>query len=110
VDLPSSPEPPVVREIGTTSCTVTYRPPEHDGGAPVTGYILERRTPGPDSEWIRVDESLIAGKQYQYTIDNLTPATEYEFRVSAENMKGTSDESLQSQSVWTKVIYILSIC
>ena len=85
-------------EVHSTSCTVTYQPPQDDGGAPVIGYIVERRTPGPDSEWIRVNESLIAGIQYQYTIDNLTPATEYEFRVAAENEEGMSKFSGMSST------------
>ena len=85
---PNAPEPPVVSEIHATSCTVIYQPPRDDGGAPVTGYILERRTPGPDSKWIRVNDTPVT--DLQYTIDNLTPATEYEFRVAAVNKKGMS--------------------
>jgi len=99
VRLPDAPEPPVVSEIHTTSCTVTYKPPQHDGGAPVAGYILERRTPGPDNEWIRVNDTPVT--DLQYTIDNLTPATEYEFRVAARNKKGISDFSLMLPKILT---------
>jgi len=97
VFLPEAPSPPVVSEVHTTSCTVNYQPPRRDGGAPVTGYILERRTPGPDSEWIRVNDTPVT--DLQYTIDNLTPATQYEFRVAAVNKKGTSDFSLMSPKI-----------
>jgi len=89
---PSVPEPPVVSEVHATSCTVTYQPPEYNGGAPVTGYILERRTPGPDSRWIRVNDSPIT--DLRYTVDNLTPATQYEFHVAAENKKWTGKFSV----------------
>jgi len=80
---PSAPEPPVVTEERATSCTVTYQPPRWDGGAPITGYILERRTPGPDSEWIRVNNTPVT--DLHYTIYNLTADTQYEFRVAAVN-------------------------
>jgi len=87
-----------VSEVHTTSCTVTYKPPQDDGGAPVK-YILQRRTPGADSEWIRVNDTPVT--DLQYTIDNLTPATEYEFRVAAVNKKGISNFSLMSPKILT---------
>jgi len=99
VSHPSAPEPPVVSEVHATSCTVTYQPPRHDGGAPVTGYMLERRTPGPDSRWIRVNDSPIT--DLQYTVDNLTPATQYEFHVAAVNKEGIGVFSLMSPVIET---------
>jgi len=104
VDRPDAPEPPIIRpnEVHSSSCTVTYQPPERDGGAPVTGYILQRRTPGPDSEWIRVND--IPVTDLQYTIDNLTPATEYEFRVAAVNKSGEGVFSRGSSRIMTVVI------
>jgi len=65
----------------------------------VTGYVLERRTPGPDSEWIRVND--IPVTDLHSTIDNLTPATEYDFRVAAVNKKGISDFSPMSPKILT---------
>jgi len=90
VGRPSAPEPPVVSEVHATSCTVTYQPPRWDGDAPCS-YILERRTRGPDSEWIRVNDSPIT--DLQFTVDNLTPATQYEFRVAAVNKEETGEFS-----------------
>ena len=98
---PSAPEPPVVTEVHTTSCTVTYQPPERVGYTPVTGYILERRTPGHDSEWIRVNDTPVT--ELHYTIDNLTPATKYEFHVAAVNKRWMSDFSLESLSEVTSL-------
>ena len=95
---PGAPAPPFVSEVHATSCTVTYKPPQRDGGAPVK-YVLERHTPGPDSEWIRVTDTPVT--DLQYTIDNLTHATEYEFRVAAVNKKGISDFSLMSPKILT---------
>ena len=97
--LPTAPKPPVVSEVHSTSCTVTYQPPRDDGGAPLTGYILEQRTPGPDSEWIRLND--IPVTDLQYIVDNLTPATEYEFRVAAVNKCWMSEFSVMSSKILT---------
>ena len=96
---PSAPDPPVVSEVHATSCTVTYQPPQDDSGAPVTGYILERCTPGPDSNCIRVNDTPFT--DLHYTIDNLTPATDYEFRVAAVNKKWMGEFSQMSFRIMT---------
>jgi len=101
VNEPSVPEPPFVSEVHATSCTVTYQPPLDDGGAPCS-YILQCRTRGPDSRWITVNDSPIT--DLQYTVDNLTPATQYEFRVAAVNKKGTSQFSPMSSVIVTRTV------
>ena len=98
---PSVPEPPFVSEVHATSCTVTYQPPLDDGGAPCS-YILQCRTRGPDSRWITVNDSPIT--DLQYTVDNLTPATLYEFRVAAVNKKGTGEFSPMSSVIVTVAV------
>jgi len=99
VDRPSTLEPPVVSEVHARSCTVTYQPPSDDGGAPVTGYVLERCTPGPDSKWIRVNHTPVP--DLQYTISNLTSATEYEFHVAVVNKERMGFFSPQSLKIMT---------
>jgi len=101
VSSPDTPAPPVVTEVRATSCAVTYLPPRRDGGAPVIGYILERCTPGPDSKWIRVNDTPVT--DLQYTIDNLTPVTEYVFRVAAVNKIQTGNFSEMSLKITTVV-------
>ena len=101
VSRPSAPVPLGVTEVGAASCTVSYLPPQWDGYTPVTGYILERRTPGPDSEWIRVNDTPVT--DLHYTIDNLTPDTEYEFHVAAVNKRWMSDFSVESLTAVTKL-------
>jgi len=98
VSRPDAPTPPVVVEVHSTSCTVTYQHPRHDGGAALR-YILERRTAGPDSEWVRVNDTPVT--DLQYTVDNLTPATDYVFRVAAVNRKGMSNFSVMSPRTMT---------
>ncbi len=41
--------------------TVSWTPPAHDGGAPVLGYILERRKKGSNM-WLQVNKELLAGQ------------------------------------------------
>ena len=41
-DLPGSPSAPDVSDVLCDSCTLTWRPPENDGGTPITGYYVER--------------------------------------------------------------------
>ena len=99
VDPPVDAEFPIVKDIRTTCCTLTYQPPSDDGGAPLIGYILERRTPGQDSEWIRISDAPIA--DLHYTVDGLTPDTQYEFRVAAVNMMCMSEFSRASTRIVT---------
>jgi len=99
VDRPNAPGPPVVSEVHSTSCIVSYEPLLYDcGGGPVS-YRLERRTPGPDSEWIKVSDTPVT--DLQCIVDNLTPATEYEFRVAAVNKHRMSEFSLVSPKILT---------
>jgi len=99
VDPPGAPEAPVFKDIRTTCCTLTYQPPSDDGGAAMTGYILQRRTPGPESEWIGINDTPIT--DLQYTVDGLTPDTQYEFRVAAVNKVGIGVFSWISRRIVT---------
>jgi len=100
VSKPSAPDRPDVTEVHVTSCTVTYQPPQRDGGAPVTGYVLERRTPSePDGDWVKVNETPVT--DLQFTVDSLTPAMWYTFRVAAVNCKGMSNFSPESDEIET---------
>lgn len=64
--------------------TVSWEPPEKDGGANISGYIVEQREahrPG----WSTVSES-VTRTTYKFT--KLTEDTEYVFRVAAANRFG----------------------
>ena len=76
-----------VSDVLSTSCTVTYQPPLSDGGSPVTGYQVERQTPG--SRWIRVTKEPVAG--LSCAVADLLDGNEYEFRVAAENRAGLGE-------------------
>ena len=66
------------------------------------GYILERRSAW--LEWIRVNDSPIP--RLTYTVHNLTPCTEYQFRVAAVNWRGTGSFSNPSDVITTKAVTV----
>lgn len=82
------------------SCTVTWLPPASDGGSPITGYHLERRTTSGGVRWVRVNKEPIQGLTLKVT--DLLEGNDYEFRVAAENKAGIGEFSLPSQPIAAK--------
>ena len=78
--------------------TVSWGKPELDGGTPITGYHVERKT-FPISEWSRITSKPIA--ETTFTANRLAEKTEYQFRVIAENKAGMGPESESSDRVST---------
>lgn len=52
---------PQITDVTKDEATVMWVPPAQDGGAPVLGYIVERRKKG-SSMWVSVCKELIQGK------------------------------------------------
>lgn len=79
------------------SVTISWQPPEKDGGANVSGYVVEQRDahrPG----WLTVSES-VTRPCFKFT--RLSEGTEYVFRVAAMNRFGIGG-FLQSEVVECK--------
>ncbi|XP_014667690.1 PREDICTED: titin-like [Priapulus caudatus] len=76
---------PIVSNITPDSCKVTWEPPEDNGGSPITGYVLEKKT-SFSPRWNKVTREPI--KEPTFTIDGLIEDQEYEFRVAAVNKAG----------------------
>lgn len=97
-DKPDIPVGPVkIEEVSGASVTVSWEPPEKDGGANVSGYVVEQREahrPG----WTTVSES-VTRPCFKFT--RLAEGTEYVFRVAAMNRFGVGG-FLQSQVVECK--------
>jgi len=68
----------------------------------VTGYLLERRSPG--LEWIRLNDTPVTG--LKHVVDNLALLTEYQFRVAAVNKFGNSSFSDASEMITTKALSV----
>ncbi|KAI4788997.1 hypothetical protein KUCAC02_035499, partial [Chaenocephalus aceratus] len=98
LDKPGVPVGPVrIEEVDGLSVTTSWDPPEKDGGANVTGYVVEQRDahrPG----WFTVSESVT---RPCYKFSRLSEGTEYVFRVAAMNRFGVG-RFLQSEVVENK--------
>lgn len=97
-DKPGIPIGPLrMDETDGVSVTVSWEPPEKDGGANISCYIVEQReahTPG----WSTVSES-VTRTTFKFT--RLTEEKEYVFRVAASNRFGMGG-FLQSEVVECK--------
>uniref|UniRef100_H2YLF1 Titin n=1 Tax=Ciona savignyi TaxID=51511 RepID=H2YLF1_CIOSA len=91
-DAPGVPE---VSNIMKNSCTVMWTRPESDGGAEITGYIVERREKN-SARWHRVNRRLV---NTSYTISGLTHNKNYRFRVCAHNSCGASSPAITATKV-----------
>ena len=98
-DEPDSPSIPKIDAVDRNSATISWSPPENDGGSPVTGYAVEYRR--PDSKnW--EPASTYPTKDTSYTVPNLTEGNEYQFRVIAVNEAGPGKPSRASDSIIAK--------
>uniref|UniRef100_A0A8B9H217 Titin n=1 Tax=Astyanax mexicanus TaxID=7994 RepID=A0A8B9H217_ASTMX len=90
LDKPSAPEGPLhITGVSSDKCTLSWRPPQHDGGSNVTHYVIERR------ETSRLAWTLVSTdcKATVYKVTNLLEGNEYIFRVMAVNT-GIGEPSL----------------
>ena len=89
-DVPDAPKKLTPSEVTRSAVTLTWEPPESDGGSVITGYIVERKSP-TTSRWVRVNKSPV--RDTTYTVPDVSEGQEYEFRVLAENAAGISKPS-----------------
>lgn len=96
-DVPGAPGIPEVSDIDKTSCRISWEQPRRDGGRPVIGYILEKKS---GSKWIRINKDLI-DKTF-ILLKDLTEGSEYIFRVCAVNEEGQGEYSKNSEQIIAK--------
>lgn len=98
VDKPGIPKGPL-QITGTTQDTVSlsWNPPDDDGGGDISGYIVEVSEYGTDS-WRPCPGYC---PRTSFTARGLTEGKKYVFRVRAENIYGVS-EPLESKPVIAK--------
>ncbi|KAK2842051.1 hypothetical protein Q5P01_012251 [Channa striata] len=97
---PPGPAPqPQVSNVTKNTMTVSWMPPGHDGGAPVLGYILERRKKSSNM-WLQVNKELLT--ETKLTVDGLVDGVEYEFRVISVNRAGAGSPSAISNAMLAK--------
>ena len=74
--------------------TVTWQPPEDNGGSTLAGYIIERKEVRSD-RWMRINKNPVTMTRYRST--GLIEGLEYEYRVTAINSRGEGKPSLGSK-------------
>uniref|UniRef100_A0A8C9Z7H8 Titin n=1 Tax=Sander lucioperca TaxID=283035 RepID=A0A8C9Z7H8_SANLU len=81
-DPPGTPE---ATKISKDSVTIAWDKPEYDGGAKVTGYVVEKKEL-PEGRWLKANFTNIIETEYVAT--GLVQDNQYEFRVIARNAAG----------------------
>ncbi len=89
VQAPAAPEDLHVEDLEATAATLDWSRPDHDGGARVTGYRIERWT---GSVW-RALVPDTGSTRTRHTLTGLTAATVYLLRVRALNAAGAGTPS-----------------
>jgi len=79
------------RSTGQDSATLSWAPPKDNGNTPITNYVVEYRPAGGFQWSVANLRKTVA--QPSYMVTGLKEATQYEFRVSAENKVGQSAPS-----------------
>ncbi len=90
---PGKPGTPEIADYDNTWVELKWTPPMNDGGAPITGYIVEKRQPG--GNWQKADE--VYGNTPKTRVDGLIEGNMYEFRVKAVNKAGPGKPSDATQ-------------
>jgi len=92
-----------VSEVSGESCHLSWRAPTSDGGAPITGYVVERRSE-IGGRWIPLKSKSLTTEM---DVRDLFEGQKYEFRVIAENKTGLGKPSesagpIVAKSQWSK--------
>ncbi|XP_023933258.1 titin isoform X1 [Lingula anatina] len=97
---PSAPTNLQVKETNKNYITVTWQPPESDGGSPIKEYIIERRDASRQT-WTQA--GTVGGSTFEFMITKLLEGNKYYIRVSASNQLGTGPPAELKEPVTAKV-------
>lgn len=97
-DQPGKMEKPEIVDWDKDHVDLKWKPPVNDGGAPITGYIIEKKD--KKGKWHKAKE--VPGDATSVTVDGLTEGEEYQFRIAAVNKAGPGEFSEPSDRVIAK--------
>ncbi|PIO60342.1 fibronectin type III domain protein, partial [Teladorsagia circumcincta] len=98
-DEPGKPHTPEVTDWDADRVSLEWQPPDSDGGAPITQYIIEKKGKH-GREWQECGK--VSGDETTATILGLKEGEEYQFRVTAVNKAGPGEASDPSRKVVAK--------
>lgn len=102
-DEPSKPNNVEVVDWDKDHADLKWTPPDSDGGAPITGYVIEFKEKfGKD--WSKGIE--VAGDQLSGTVPGLKENSQYEFRVRAINKAGPGEPSDVTKPIIAKCRFV----
>ena len=90
---------PEITALGPKFVELSWQPPEHDGGSPIIGYMLERLDVGGRT-WMPINKAPIADTKYR--INNLYEEIPYRMRVKAVNDEGVSEPSPETEQFYCR--------
>jgi len=101
-DPPFAPRELKVVEYNVDYVTLSWIAPEHDGGSPILGYVVEKRDSMMNmwSQAAKVDKDTFTLK-----VTNLFEGQSYLFRVAAENQCGVGAYVELTKPVTAKLPY-----
>ena len=79
-----------MEDVTKTSVTLSWQDPDSDGGQPVTGYYVEKRS-NYSTRWVPLNRAPIALPTY--TVRDAAEGDECEYRVAAANDAGVGPPS-----------------
>ena len=98
-DPPGAPGTPKVTDVDKNHVDLQWEPPAKDGGAPISGYIIEKKEKGSD-KWVKACQ--IPGDDTKARVPDLETGHEYQFRVKAVNKAGPGAPSDETKMVLVK--------
>lgn len=96
-DPPDAPSQPKVVSYTPNSASLEWKAPEHCGGRPITGYLIEKRERGATAEWQRANN--YSTPNTSFTVQDLRENGRYEFRIIAVNEAGAGKPSKPSEPI-----------
>ena len=97
-DTPSVPDSPEWPETSDTEILLRWKVPRSDGNSPVLCYSLQQKF-ADATDWVELADNI---DHEFFLVRNLTPRTEYQFRLAARNKFGWSDRSIPTKRIMTK--------
>ncbi|KHJ84916.1 fibronectin type III domain protein, partial [Oesophagostomum dentatum] len=95
---PSKPKGPLdVKDVFEDRATLSWKPPEDDGGEPIEHYEIEKMST-KDGIWTPCGRTA----DTSFVVDTLNKGDHYKFRVKAVNSEGASDPLESDQDVLAK--------